>query len=148
MPLSTTDFSRLAPPNGWPDWVVTAPYVESAHPQPGVSAPISDGANCQRFAYSVLELFGKNVPPHRSSELWGDPGLDHVAPSDACDLDLALFNSSADSWGAHVATVLGGRLLHLCAEVGRPALWRWSDFATRKRYATVVGVVRVPDPAK
>ena len=145
MPISIAQLGVLAPPEGWPDWVVSAPYAESAHPQSGNGVPIGLGANCQRFAYDVLELFGRNVPPHRSSELWDDPNLDHVAPTDARDLDLALFNPGADPWGAHVGVVLGGRLLHLCAEAGRPALCLWSDFAARKRYATLVGVIRVPD---
>lgn len=125
--------------------MVTVPYVGSAHPQSENSAPINLGANCQRFACAVLGLFGKNVSPHRSSELWEDPAFDHVIRSDVLDLDMVLFNPTSDSWGAHVAVALGEQLLHLCAEAGRPALWQWSDFAARQRYATLVGVVRVRD---
>jgi hypothetical protein len=144
MPLSITELGSRVPPEGWPNWVVTVPYVGSAHPQSENNAPISVGANCQRFAYAVLGLFGRNLPPHRSSELWEDSTFDHVTRSHIRDLDLVLFNSTADAWGAHVAVALGGRLLHLCAEAGRPALWQWTDFAARKRYATLVGAVRVP----
>lgn len=48
----------------------------------------------------------------------------------------------------HVAVVFGGRLLHLSAEVGWPAVWNWEDFAKRDRYNTTVGLVRaqVRDP--
>ena len=145
MSLSITELGYLVPAEGWPDWVATVPYVGSAHPQSGNSAPISLGANCQRFAYAVLGLFGTTVPPHRSSQLWADPAFDHVTRSDVRELGLVLFNPTADSWGAHVAVALGGQLLHLCAEVGRPALWQWSDFAARERYATLFGVVRVQE---
>ncbi|AMM22497.1 hypothetical protein AX769_16580 [Frondihabitans sp. PAMC 28766] len=132
-----------APAGGWPDWVFTVPYSASAHPQPIDLEPIADGANCQRFAYAVLELFGRHIAPHRSSELWADRSLQHIEATEAQRLDLVLFNSTADAWGAHVAVALGGELLHLCAEVGRPAVWRWSDFAARDRYRVIVGVLRV-----
>jgi hypothetical protein len=145
VPLSISELENLVPNARWPGWVVTVPYVASAHPRSKNGAPIGLGANCQRFAYAVLGLFGKSVPPHRSSDLWADPAFDHVTRTEVQDLDLALFNPAAGSWGAHVAVALGGELLHLCAEVGRPALWQWPDFAARERYATLVGVVRVPD---
>ena len=103
MPLSIAELGNPAPAEGWPDWVITVPHVGNAHPQSENNAPISLGANCQRFAYAVLGLFGKSVPPHRSSELWADPAFDHVTRSDAYDLDLVLFNPAAGSWGAHVA---------------------------------------------
>ncbi len=44
--------------------------------------------------------------------------------------------------GAHVAVLIGGQLLHLCAEVGHPAVWSWNDFARRPRYAAIIGAVR------
>lgn len=135
---------RSAPPGGWPGWVRCAPYVAAAHPQAEVLEPLSTGANCQRYAYAVLALFGREVRPHRSSELWADRDLVHVPSDEAEDLDLVLFNDSDGAWGAHVAVVLGDRLLHLCAEVGRPAFWTCEDFAARPRYSRIVGVVRAP----
>jgi hypothetical protein len=100
-------------------------------------------ANCQRYAYSVLALFGIRVPDHRSSELWSDPAFDRPAVAVAADLDLALFNRDASSArGSHVAVFLGGRLLHLSAEIGRPAVWGWREFAVRERYRTIIGLVR------
>jgi hypothetical protein len=59
------------------------------------------------------------------------------------DLDLVLFNRTANAWGAHVAIALANGLLHLSAEVGRPALWRWSDFADRERYHAIIGAIRI-----
>ncbi len=135
----------LRPRDGWPAWAVAAPYVGAAHPLAIDPPPLDEGANCQRFAYAVLALFGRTTPPHRSSELWTDPALRHVAPDEAAALDLALFNSADEAWGAHVAVILGDDdLLHLCKEVGVPAVWRWGDFMSRDRYAHVVGIVRVP----
>ena len=132
---------RLA--GGWPNWVTEAPYVASAHPQAADLPPICEGANCQRYAYGILSLFGLQVSPHRSSELWSDVSLEHMQVADAHDLDLVLFNETDHAWGAHVAVVLGSRLLHLCAEEGVPAAWTWDAFASRERYARVVGVLRV-----
>jgi hypothetical protein len=134
----------LRPAGGWPTWVTTAPYRADAHPQASGLASLEAGANCQRYAYAVLELFDRHVPAHRSSELWEDANLTHRDPSGARDLDLALFNHSHDPWGAHIAVVFGGGLLHLCAEERRPAMWSWSDFATRPRYSSLIGIVRSP----
>jgi lipoprotein Spr len=120
-----SQLSDLAPSAGWPEWVFTAPYVGAAHPAAPLVTPMGEGANCQRFAYAVVGLFGLRVPPYRSSELWEDEKLGHVAVADVKDLDLVLFNRTADAWGAHVTVTLSGRLLHLSAEVGQPALWQW-----------------------
>lgn len=145
MPITKAELSRVAVPrSGWPSWATDAPYVAAAFPGAVRSARPEDGANCQVYAYAVLALFGRMVPPHRSSELWDDPSFAHVEPAEARDLDLVLFSTNGAAWGAHVAVAFGPSLLHLCAEEGRPALWMWEDFAARSRYAAVVGVVRVP----
>lgn len=131
------------PPGGWPLWVFNAPNVAAAHPMQWPHRPLDQGANCQRYAYGVLAMFGIEVPAHRSSELWEDPDLGHPEVGFAADLDLALFSSDASSaWGAHVAIVLGGRLLHLSDEVGKPTVWGWGDFAERARYRHLIGLVR------
>ncbi|WP_157071602.1 hydrolase [Curtobacterium ammoniigenes] len=90
----------------------------------------------------MLALFGLRVPAHRSTELWEDQRLAHPDSVDARDLDLVLFNNSNEAWGAHVAVVMGDALLHLCAEEGRPAIWSWTDFSSRPRYAHTIGLVR------
>jgi hypothetical protein len=128
-------------PGGLPAWVLDAPYSASAHPGAPDAPPIGDGANCQRYAYAVVALFGRSVPPVRSSELWTWPAQ-HPGRADALPLDLALVNGTEDAWGAHVAVVTRTALLHLCSEVGRPAVWTWQDFARRPRYAHLVGLVR------
>ncbi|MFT3851947.1 MAG: hypothetical protein QM733_04310 [Ilumatobacteraceae bacterium] len=103
---------------------------------------LAEGANCQRFAYAVLQHFGFCVPPWRSSELWDDTELSEVADR-AEPLDLALFARTGDPWGAHVGVVVDDdRVLHLCAEVGRPTVWGFAKFADRARYRTRIGFKR------
>ena len=147
MALTIAELDRYPRPrDGWPRWTLTCPYRANAIPGARRPDQLEFGANCQLYAYAILALFARSVAPHRSSELWDDPALTRVALEDAEDLDLALFSPTGDAWGAHVAVVLGNRLLHLSAEVGRPALWHWRDFAVRPRYRVLVGLIRVPVP--
>jgi hypothetical protein len=129
-----------------PAAVWTTPYVGRRFPgsrsvaeKPG----LAEGANCQFFAYEVLRHFGLDVPAWRSSDLWADTELtERVAVPRP--LDLALFNADHEPWGAHVGVVVGEvRILHLCAEVGRPAVWTLEEFAARERYRTLLGFKRV-----
>ncbi|MFE5795969.1 hydrolase [Streptomyces sp. NPDC056503] len=104
---------------------------------------LAEGANCQLFGYEVLRYFGLNPPELRSSELWDDTGST-VRVAVARPLDLLLFNSTDRAYGAHVAVCAGDdEILHLCAEVGRPAVWRSADFAARERYRVGLGAKRV-----
>ncbi|HLT62242.1 MAG TPA: hypothetical protein VK020_13660 [Microlunatus sp.] len=45
-----------------------------------------------------------------------------VVPPRPTDLDLALFGAGGSAWGA-LTVDLDGRLRHLRAEAGRPAVW-------------------------
>ncbi|WP_237532923.1 hydrolase [Streptomyces sp. SID8352] len=127
-----------------PYW--TVPYVAGRFPgartvrqRPGLAL----GANCQLFAYEVLRHFGLRPPPLRSAELWEDT-RDTVRVTAPRALDLLLFNPSDDPYGAHLGVCAGGgRVLHLCGEIGRPAVWDLADFAARERYRVVVGAKRV-----
>jgi cell wall-associated NlpC family hydrolase len=124
----------------------TVPYAGSRFPgSPAVAARpgLAAGANCQLFAYEVLRHFGLTPPDLRSSDLWTDT-RSTVRVSVALPLDLLLFNATDDAYGAHVGVwVDDGRVLHLCAEVGRPAVWGMTEFAERERYRVLVGVKRV-----
>jgi hypothetical protein len=129
-----------------PDEFRSAPYVGARFPG---SAAVRDrpglalGANCQLFAYAVLRHFGLGPPELRSSELWADT-TSTVVVATAERLDLLLFNASADPFGAHIGVFSGAdRIVHLGAEVGRPAVWSWRDFRARPRYRTLVGIKRV-----
>jgi hypothetical protein len=108
---------------------------------PGCDRPASwlDGSNCQRFAYGVLALFGLACPPLRSSDLWDDQSSTAVA-RDPRPLDLVLYNKTDAPFGAHVAVWMApGEILHLCHEIGVPAVWPPTMFAARPRYATLIG---------
>ncbi|WP_395362388.1 hydrolase [Streptomyces sp. YH02] len=104
---------------------------------------LTGGANCQLFAYEVLRHFGLTPPDLRSSELWSDTETTVHVPV-ALPLDLVLFNSTTSAYGAHVGVHVGDdAILHLCAELGRPAVWTAADFAARERYAVRLGAKRV-----
>jgi hypothetical protein len=118
------------------------PGSAAVRERPGLAA----GANCQLFAYAVLELFGRKPAPWRSSDLWADTEMTCRVPV-ARPLDLALFNATDEPWGAHVGVVVGEeRILHLCAEVGHPVVWSMGEFAVRDRYRTLLGFKRVLRP--
>lgn len=108
----------------------------------GANPGLANGTNCQLFAYEVLRYFGLAPPPYRSSDLWTDTETTmRVRTADL--LDLVLFNSTDHAWGAHVGVWVGDeRVLHLCAEIGRPAVWSMSEFAARQRYQVLIGVKR------
>jgi hypothetical protein len=127
-----------------------APECPSSPEPAPPSAPAPDlagGANCQRYAYAVLAHFGLWVPPLRSSELWADRTATH--PTDPPGpLDLVLFDAGPHpehppGYGAHVGIHWApDQVLHLCREIGHPALWTYSDFAARPRYARFLGAKR------
>ncbi|MFD3948286.1 hydrolase [Streptomyces sp. NPDC058579] len=123
----------------------TVPHIGSRFPgsaavtdRPG----LAEGANCQLFAYEVLSHFGLTVPPLRSSDLWQDTAATVHVPTPQ-PLDLLLFNSTEDPYGAHVGVSVGSdAVLHLSAEVGSPAVWKLTDFARRLRYRVLIGAKR------
>ncbi|MFD9129063.1 hydrolase [Kitasatospora sp. NPDC059571] len=128
-------------------WAV--PYAAARYPGSQAVAELpglAPGANCQLFAYAVLAHYGLHVPEFRSSELWEDTAAT-VRVTAPRPLDLLLFNGTDDAYGAHVGICAGeDRVLHLCAEAGRPAVWSGADFAARERYRVLVGVKRVTAP--
>jgi hypothetical protein len=129
-----------------PEVFRTVPY--SAARFPGAATDIRGGANCQLYAYAVVEHFGLAVPPVRSSELWTDTDATQRV-STPQPLDLVLFNHIPDAYGAHVGVWVGDdQVLHLCAEVGRPVVWSMAEFAARERYRVVIGIKRVVHPSQ
>lgn len=100
------------------------------------------GADDNLFAYEVLAHFGKRIPDLRSAELWRDTEATKVVLTPQ-PLDLVLFHDREQAFGAHVAVVCSDtELVHLCAEVGKPAVWTFEQFAATPRYAHVVGIKR------
>jgi hypothetical protein len=136
------DLPELLPPE-----LLQVRYAAARYPgSPAVAARpgLADGANCQLYAYAVLDHFGVRVPPLRSSELWTDRTATRVVPTPEQPLDLLLFGPTRDPDGAHVALWLGpDRVLHLCREVGHPAFWPLDAFLARERYRVLIGTKRV-----
>ncbi|WP_406481797.1 cell wall hydrolase [Streptomyces platensis] len=121
--------------------------VPGGGPAQGPFDDLAGGANCQRYAYAVLRHFGLLIPPLRSAELWADERATHRVDRPR-PLDLVLFDGGPvdgrpPGYGAHVGVHLGpDQVLHLCREAGRPAVWRYADFAARPRYGRFLGVKR------
>jgi hypothetical protein len=131
------------PREDWPDGIWSVPYVSGALPTDSNASSWLSGSNCQRFAYGVLNLFGRRCPPLRSSELWDERSYTvHVEKPDP--LDLVLFNGTDDPFGAHLGVWMASdEILHLCKEVGTPTVWSASEFQERPRYRIIVGYKRV-----
>ena len=122
-----------------PFWSV--PYVASNFP--ATSRMFEDGTNCQGFAYAVLRHFGLAVPDFRSSELWADDEFTERVEYPS-RLDLMMFNSRREPFGAHVGVCVGRDLvLHLCKGVGRPAIWRLAEFDVFSQYRVLIGAKRI-----
>lgn len=123
----------------------SVPYNGDCFPGAPGAIGLSNGANCQHFAYELLRHFGKRVPNFRSKELWEDRDwtqlVSHFAP-----LDLLLYNSKDDPWGAHVGVFIDeGQIIHLSKEVGRAVVWTHDQFLTRPRYQHFLGGKRIRD---
>lgn len=138
----TADLAARLPDRFW-----SVPYVGARFPGSAAVAArpdLAEGANCQLFAYAVLRHFGLAPPALRSSDLWADTAATTRVTAARHPLDLLLFNAADDPYGAHVGVwAASDRVLHLCAEAGRPAVWPLSAFAARPRYRTLIGVKRV-----
>jgi cell wall-associated NlpC family hydrolase len=109
---------------------------------------LSQGANCQAFAYALLRHFGHAISDFRSSVLWDDTRETVRVIGPLGPLDLLLFNPTADPYGAHVGVYLGeGRVIHLAKRVGRPAVWPLERFARERGYEILIGAKRVMSAA-
>jgi hypothetical protein len=119
------------------------PYCASRHPCAPDVAGLSQGANCQLFAYELLRHNGFEPPRLRSLELWDD----REATAEVKVLlpgDLLLFNSTRTAFSAHLAVAFDAhRAIHLSRQVGFPAIWSLSDFAAQPRYRCFIGAKRV-----
>ncbi|MCW2601490.1 MAG: Cell wall-associated hydrolase [Frankiales bacterium] len=125
-----------------PTWFWEVPFVASRSPGAVARSGLRQGGNSQLFAYEVLAHFGFRIPDVRSAELWRDTDATRVV-LESRPLDLALFHDREQAWGAHVGVVVSDtEVLHLCAEVGTPTIWSWDDFASRTRYAHLIGFKR------
>ncbi|UGQ12904.1 cell wall hydrolase [Yinghuangia sp. ASG 101] len=138
----------LALPAFLPPGFRSVRYAAARHPGTTTAGDLSGGANCQVYAYAVLAHVGLRVPPLRSSELWADREATESAAVPGL-FDLVLFDGGRkpgrdEGYGAHVGVHVGpDRVLHLCREVGAPAVWSYRDFAERPYYSRLLGIKRV-----
>jgi hypothetical protein len=128
-----------------PQPFLTVHYDGACYPgAPGLSG-LSNGANCQHFAYELLRYFGKKIPSFRSSDLWEDE-LATFRVTELEPLDLLLYHYQAQAWGAHIAVFLGdAKIIHLSKELIHPVIWSHDDFLNTPRYRYFIGAKRVRD---
>ncbi len=109
---------------------------------PGVATGLSNGANCQHFCYVLLRHFEFEIGNFRSSDLWKDTEFTSKI-SQYQPFDLALFNSTSNPFGAHVAICIGDdKFLHLSKKNGRPIVCSLSDLLNLKEYSVLIGFKR------
>ncbi len=123
---------------------MTTVYKGSHYPGAQGVVGVTDGANCQQFAFALLRNFDCEIPDFRSSELWMDTTwTSPVQGSPFVPLDLLLWHSQPNSWGAHVGVYVGDeRAVHLSQEVGRPVIWPLHAFLEHPRYSCFLGAKR------
>lgn len=118
------------------------PYDRNHDRHSPILPDISQGANCQNFAYELLRHFGWRIPNLRSSNLWEDSEYT-IAVTDYRPLDLVLFSRTHDAFGAHVAVHVGSdRAVHLSRRLGFAAVWPLEEFASYPKYRILVGAKR------
>ncbi len=123
------------------------PYNPLATPLNGGPNSWFDGANCQRYVYGILNLFGINCPNLRSSNLWEEAILTRIV-DDPEPLDLIFFGARSNPYGAHIGLWMApDEVLHLCREVGKPTVWSLAEFSLRPRYEVLIGYKRVTNVA-
>jgi murein DD-endopeptidase / murein LD-carboxypeptidase len=120
-------------------------YDEKRYPgAPGVRG-VTQGANCQQYAYEFVRAFGFSIPDLRSSDLWVDTAHTHVAKQPK-PFDLVLVHNAPISWGAHVGVYLGkGLILHLSKRIGAPAIESVQSMMCRVDYRYLLGFKRIHD---
>jgi murein DD-endopeptidase / murein LD-carboxypeptidase len=120
-------------------------YDEKRYPgAPGVRG-VTEGANCQQYAYEFVRAFGFAITDLRSSDLWADTAHTHVAKRPK-PFDLVLVHNAPISWGAHVGVYLGkGLILHLSKRIGAPAIESVQSMMCRVEYRYLLGFKRIDD---
>ena len=112
---------------------------------PGVKnqSDLTLGANCQVYAYELLQYFGKSPLLFRSSELWADCEYSKEVEEYKI-LDLMLYNKTPKSYEAHVGVYVGdGMVLHLSKEEAYPVIQKHEDLLLKEKYTFFIGAKRV-----
>ena len=118
-------------------------YDPNHDPNTPTLPSIYDSPNCQNFAYSLLEHFGFEIFPFRSSDLWEDND-ETCLVRELRPLDLLHFNRTNSPWGAHVALHLGeDRAIHLSKNQSEPVIWPLAKFLELAEYRIFIGAKRL-----
>lgn len=131
----------LGPLTALPREYWDVPYNGARYPGAVARGELHRGANCQLWAYELLDYLGFTVPDLRSDDLWRDTVATRRVSSPRA-LDLVLYGTSSNAYGAHVGVWTGAATAHLCQEVGRPSVWAQGDFGARAQYAVHIGFKR------
>ena len=126
-----------------PPSLLQIPYNASNYPGKTNIDIYQSGGNCQLFAYELLRLNGKELPPFRSSDLWEDEIYTQKVTYIKL-LDLLFFNRTNVAWGAHIGVYLGDdQVIHSSVVVGKPAIWGIKEFQKYDRYQVFIGAKSV-----
>ncbi len=126
-----------------PPHLLDIAYVGKHFPGANWEGGLAAGANCQVFAYALLNHYGIVVPPFRSSDLWEDQTVSQRV-TDLKPLDLLLWNRTTVAWGAHVGVYLGeGKAVHLSKQIGKPVIWSLARFMEEPLYHVFIGGKRI-----
>lgn len=118
------------------------PWDANRYPGAVPRGELALGADDNLFAYELLAQLGKRIPDLRSAELWLDTDWTRVVLTPQ-PLDLVLFHDREQAFGAHCGVVCSEtEVVHLCKEVGRPAVWTFAQFAATPRYSHLIGYKR------
>ncbi|MEN0061236.1 MAG: hypothetical protein AAGA48_03745 [Myxococcota bacterium] len=121
-------------------------YRGSVHPgalsRPQAPEEWPAAANCQVFAYRLVDWHGRRVPWLRSSELWEDRE-DTVLVTQMQALDLVLLHRTPEAWGAHVAVAIDDtHVVHLARRPGHPEVRTLASLLEDPRYRYLIGIKR------
>jgi len=126
-----------------PPHFLTIPYNGDNFPGAEGFDGLTEGANCQVFAYTLLAHHGIELPLFRSSELWDDDQFTRVV-TDFEPLDLLLFHETNQAFGAHIGVYVGdGYVLHLAKHRGLPIVETIAELQKHPRHRVFIGTKRV-----
>lgn len=126
-----------------PETFLKIRYNGEIHPYTDYKKDLTDGSNCQIFAYSILRYFSLEIPDFWSSELWEDTTHTEIV-DEFQEFDILLYNNVNQAHSAHVTLFIGeDKIIHLSKAVGYPEIIEYQQFKERERYKYLIGGKRL-----
>ncbi len=123
-----------------PPWMMNIKYNPRIIPNGKEQDIISNGANCQVFAYHLLRHNNRIVPDFRSSELWDDDKFSIRITEDYQPLDVLFFHRKQEAYGAHIGVFIGNnQVIHNAKKIGLPIIWELNTFFEYPDYQFLLG---------